>query len=45
MLFPKKVKHRKWHKMNSSGIASRKTELSFGSFGIKAMENKWITSR
>jgi len=47
MLMPKKVKHRKWHKgrKRSIGVASRRTELSFGSFGLKAQEHAWITAR
>ena len=45
MLFPKKVKHRKWHKLRAKGAATRKTNLSYGSFGIKALETKWITAR
>lgn len=44
---PKKVKHRKWHKgrRRFKGVAARGTELNFGSYGIKAMETKWLTSR
>jgi len=47
MLIPKKVKHRKWMRgrRRSKGIESRGTELAFGSFGLKALERKWITSR
>lgn len=47
MLLPKKVKHRKWHKgrRHRTGIATRRIELDFGSFGLKALENGWITSR
>ncbi len=45
MLFPKKVKHRKWQKGRSKGVESRGTELNFGSFGIKSLETKWISSR
>jgi len=47
MLYPKKVKHRKWHKGRSRGrkIDTRGTELAFGEFGLKAMEAKWITAR
>ncbi len=45
MLFPKKVKYRKWQKGRSKGIESRGTELNFGSFGIKSLETKWISSR
>jgi len=47
MLIPKKVKHRKWHKGRGRGkrLATQKTMLAFGSFGLKAMEEAWITSR
>jgi len=44
MFEPKKMKHRKWHKGRSRGIERRGTELSFGSFGLKAVSAKWITS-
>ncbi len=44
MLQPKKMKHRKWHKGRSRGVARRGTELTFGSFGLKALETKWITA-
>lgn len=47
MLFPKKVKHRKWHKgrRRTKGKASRGTDLIFGSYGLKTEEQGWITSR
>jgi large subunit ribosomal protein L16 len=47
MLFPKKVKHRKWQKgrRKGKGKATRGNELSFGSFGLKAMEPYWLTAR
>lgn len=47
MLIPKKVKHRKWHKGRARGkrVASRKTTLAFGSIGIKATTEAWVTSR
>lgn len=45
MLHPKKVKHRKWQRGRSKGKASRGTELNFGSFGLKSLGTKWITSR
>lgn len=42
MLFPKKVKHRKWQKFrrnpNKPMVATRGTKVSFGSFGLKAVE-------
>ena len=45
MLLPKRTKFRKQQKGRVKGIASRGHELSFGSFGIKALETKYITSR
>lgn len=47
MLMPKKLKHRKWHKGRASGkrLATQKTHIAFGEFGIKAMNESWITSR
>jgi large subunit ribosomal protein L16 len=45
MLSPKKVKHRKMMKGNMKGKAYRGGDLSFGEFGLKAMEPGWITSR
>ena len=47
MLMPKKVKHRKSFKgrRRGKGVASRKTDLSFGSFGLKATGYAWVTSR
>ena len=47
MLIPKKVKHRKWQKGRSLNrkVETRGVVLSFGSFGIQALENAWINSR
>lgn len=45
ILMPKKVKHRKWRKRSPKGIENRSTELAFGSYGLKSMGTKWITSR
>jgi large subunit ribosomal protein L16 len=45
MLQPKRTKFRKMQKGRMKGSASRGTELSFGSFGIKSLEPAWITSR
>lgn len=45
ILIPKRVKHRKWHKGRSRGQESRGTELVFGTYGLKSLETKWITSR
>lgn len=45
MLYPRKVKHRKWQKGRSKGIAFRGTELAFGTYGLKSLGTKWISSR
>lgn len=45
MLYPKKVKHRKWHKGKSRGIDTRGTTLSFGTYGLKSLGTRWISSR
>jgi large subunit ribosomal protein L16 len=45
MLMPKKVKFRKMQKGNMNGKAYTGSDVSFGEFGLKAMEPGWITSR
>ncbi len=45
MLQPKKTKFRKMHKGRMKGNAQRGTTLAYGSFGIKALEETWMTSR
>jgi len=45
MLQPKRVKYRKQQKGKMKGLSQRGHQLAFGSFGIKAMEEAWITSR
>jgi large subunit ribosomal protein L16 len=45
MLQPKKTKYRKQQKGKMKGNAQRGHVLSFGSFGIKTMEEAWITGR
>ena len=45
MLQPKKTKYRKAQKGKMKGHAQRGARLSFGSFGIKALEECWITAR
>lgn len=48
MLFPKKVKHRKWHKNRTNPdkkvIESRGTTLVFGSYGLKAISAHRLNS-
>ena len=45
MLQPKKTKYRRQQKGKMKGMAQRGHELAFGSFGIKGLENAWITGR
>ena len=45
MLQPKKTKFRKQQKGRMKGNANRGHQLAFGSFGIKTMEECWITGR
>lgn len=45
MLMPKKVKFRKTQKGNMRGKAYRGSDVSFGQYGLKALEPGWITSR
>lgn len=45
MLQPKKTKYRRRQKGRMKGNAQRGHELAFGSFGIKTLENAWITGR
>ena len=45
MLMPKKVKHRKHHRGRTKGVAKGGTTVTFGEYGIKALEPGWITAR
>ena len=45
MLQPKRTKHRKAQKGRIREVAKRGTMLSFGSFGLKALEPVWMTNR
>ncbi len=45
MLMPKRVKHRKVHRGRMKGIAKGGTKLSFGEYGLQALESGWLTSR
>ncbi len=44
-LQPKKTKYRKQQKGRMKGNSQRGHTLAFGSFGLKAMEQTWITTR
>lgn len=45
MLQPKKTKFRRSQKGRIKGNAQRGNELAFGSFGIKALDQVWLTGR
>jgi len=45
MLMPKRVKWRKVQRGNMRGNAKGGTKVSFGDFGLQAMEPAWITAR
>ena len=47
MLLPKKVKHRKWHRLNKRqcGVATRMNTVAFGQFGLMSESQAWVTSR
>ena len=45
MLAPKRVKHRKTHKGRMRGAAHRGNRVSFGEYGLQALEPTWISNR
>lgn len=45
MLVPARVKHRKQHRAKLSGKATRGNTITFGEFGLMALESAWITNR
>lgn len=45
MLQPKRTKYRKQQKGKMKGNSQRGHQLAFGSFGIKTMDEGWLTSR
>ncbi|WP_280772134.1 50S ribosomal protein L16 [Salipaludibacillus daqingensis] len=45
MLMPKRVKFRREHRGKMRGRAKGGTEVSFGEFGLQALEASWITNR
>ena len=45
MLQPKRTKHRKMQKGRMKGDAKRGTTISFGTFGLKALDSVWLTNR
>lgn len=45
MLMPKRVKYRRQHRGRMKGKANKGHEVSYGQFGLQALECGWITSR
>jgi large subunit ribosomal protein L16 len=45
MLMPRKVRHRKTHRGRMTGISKGGTRVTFGDYGIQALEPGWITNR
>lgn len=45
MLQPKRVKYRKTHRGRRRGNAYRGNSVTFGQFGLQALETAWVTSR
>ncbi|MBV9952720.1 MAG: 50S ribosomal protein L16 [Acidimicrobiia bacterium] len=45
MLMPRKVKHRKHHRGRLKGQSKGGTVVTFGDYGIQALEPGWITAR
>jgi len=45
MLVPRRVKYRKMMRDKMKGVAHAGVEVSFGTFGLQAMEMGWISSR
>ncbi len=45
MLSPKRTKFRKQHRGKVDGVANRGNKISFGDYGLIALEPRWITAR
>src|SRR5436309_1606537 len=45
MLLPRKTKFRKVHRGRRRGVSKGQTTVQFGEFGLKSLENGWITNR
>ena len=45
MLMPKKVKFRKQQRGRRSGLATRGAKVSFGDYGLMALEDGWVPAR
>jgi large subunit ribosomal protein L16 len=45
MLMPKRMKYRKQQRGRNKGLAHRGSSVSFGEYGLMALDRTWITSR
>ena len=45
MLIPRRTKHRKQHRPDRSGAAKGGTKVTFGEYGIQAVEHSYVTNR
>ncbi|MBI2890896.1 MAG: 50S ribosomal protein L16 [Nitrospirae bacterium] len=45
MLQPSRTKYRYYHRAKARGIAKGGTDLSFGAYGLKALEGGWVSDR
>ena len=45
MLMPRKVKHRKQHRGRTQGLTKGGSALSYGEYGIQALEPGWLSAR
>ncbi len=45
MLAPKRVKYRKKHKGRMRGVSRRGNRVSFGDYGLQAVQSAWISNR
>ena len=45
MLAPRRAKYRKQFRNRMKGLATRGSNLAFGSFGLKSIESAWVTAR
>ena len=45
MLLPKRTKFRKQHRGRRTGFAKGQTSVNYGEFGLKSLEDGWVTNR
>ena len=45
MLMPKRTKYRRPHRVSYEGKAQRGTKVTFGEYGLQALQGAWITNR